>query len=337
MKTFKSFLAEQVKISTREQVESIIASYKNASEILNPDYQNLAQRANNILSRYSELAKKPVWDYFRDLRQYDEVTDLDYGWGIGLSLNGLSTFEKKLDKIKKTKYPAEVSGVVKKIVSVADNILSDWKQISIDMKALKLKVVKVTVKRQQEKEVKTEILKGKFRDSSSLIKVLESHLEEYKERARTESTKFVKSKLDALAAKNWDLSVVAPRPNSNNSREEYMRAIARRSIYELLTDSKDKTPRSTSDVRVVRELGVAKYIKDSVDGAEQSYREFMQKMIEKIGKPVVTAKFLGNIWTGSVLDVVTNDGESQRWNTKMIINFSKYQKMFNQFPTTRKK
>lgn len=45
----------------------------------------------------------------------------------------------------------------------------------------------------------------------------------------------------------------------------------------------------------------------------------------------------GNIWTGTTLMVTTNDGEEQIWNTQMIINFSKYQKMFNQFPSRRKK
>ena len=75
----------------------------------------------------------------------------------------------------------------------------------------------------------------------------------------------------------------------------------------------------------------------SVQGAEASYRDFMHKMITKIGKPVVNAKMTGNIWTSAVLTVNTNDGEEQVWNTKMILNFSKYQKMFNQFPSRRKK
>ena len=60
-------------------------------------------------------------------------------------------------------------------------------------------------------------------------------------------------------------------------------------------------------------------------------------MITKIGKPVTNAKMAGNIWTNAVLTVTTNDGEEQVWNTKMILNFSKYQKMFNQFPSRRKK
>jgi hypothetical protein len=91
------------------------------------------------------------------------------------------------------------------------------------------------------------------------------------------------------------------------------------------------------DIREPNPQGIARYVEMSVQGAEASYRDFMHKMITKIGKPVVNAKMTGNIWTSAVLTVNTNDGEEQVWNTKMILNFSKYQKMFNQFPSRRKK
>ena len=82
---------------------------------------------------------------------------------------------------------------------------------------------------------------------------------------------------------------------------------------------------------------IERYVQMNVTGAEEAYRNFMAKMIEKIGKPVVDAKMTGNIWTNATLHVTTNDGEEQVWNTKMILNFSKYQVMFNQFPSRRKK
>jgi hypothetical protein len=73
----------------------------------------------------------------------------------------------------------------------------------------------------------------------------------------------------------------------------------------------------------------------SKKGAEDAYRDFMEKMIQKIGKPVVDATMTGSIWTNAVLHVTTDDGEEQSWKTQMILNFSKYQKMFNQFPSRR--
>jgi hypothetical protein len=82
---------------------------------------------------------------------------------------------------------------------------------------------------------------------------------------------------------------------------------------------------------------IDRYIELNVKGAEDAYKNFMGKMIEKIGKPVVDAKMTGNIWTNATLHVTTDDGEEQVWSTQMIINFSKYQTMFNQFPSRRKK
>jgi len=82
---------------------------------------------------------------------------------------------------------------------------------------------------------------------------------------------------------------------------------------------------------------IDRYIEMNKQGAEDAYRNFMEKMIQKIGKPVVDAKMTGNIWTNAVLTVNTDDGEEQVWHTQMILNFSKYQKMFNQFPSRRKK
>jgi hypothetical protein len=82
---------------------------------------------------------------------------------------------------------------------------------------------------------------------------------------------------------------------------------------------------------------INRYIELNVKGAEEAYRNFMAKMIQKIGRPVVDAKMTGNIWTNAVLHVTTNDGEKQTWNTQMILNISKYQKMFNQFPTRKVK
>lgn len=48
---------------------------------------------------------------------------------------------------------------------------------------------------------------------------------------------------------------------------------------------------------------------------------------------MIEADMTGNPWHGSTLHVTCVDGEKQSWNTQMIINQSKYQKLFNQFPS----
>ena len=79
------------------------------------------------------------------------------------------------------------------------------------------------------------------------------------------------------------------------------------------------------------------FVENAVKGASQSYDEYVGKMVLKIGKPVVSATFTGDPWHGSTLTVVTNDGNKQVWDTKMILNYSKYGTMFNQFPSRLKK
>jgi hypothetical protein len=155
--------------------------------------------------------------------------------------------------------------------------------------------------------------------------------------AKTRATEFINNKLDALKKVDWHIDKVAPRPNSNYGYgTDYKTAAAKRSLYTSITTSKSSRV-GGSDVVEPNRPAIERYIDNAVKGAEESYRNFMAKMIQKIGKPVMDAKMTGNIWTNATLHVTTNDGEEQVWNTKMILNFSKYQTMFNQFPSRRKK
>jgi hypothetical protein len=139
-----------------------------------------------------------------------------------------------------------------------------------------------------------------------------------------------------LKSAGWDLEKVAPRVK-NGSSEDYKMAEAKRALYTAITKEKSSNRKpSEPDIREPNQAMINHYIKQNVQAAEDDYRAFMQKMIDKIGKPVVKAKMTGSIWTNALITVETNDGEEQAWNTQMIINFSKYQKMFNQFPSRRK-
>jgi hypothetical protein len=111
-----------------------------------------------------------------------------------------------------------------------------------------------------------------------------------------------------------------------------------RQVYQMLTKpTQSHFGRDEPHTVAPDRSKIEHYVKLNVQGAEDAYRGFMQKMIEKIGKPVIDAKMTGSIWTNAVLTVTTDDGDQQVWSTKMIINFSKYNKMFNQFPSRRKK
>lgn len=325
MRKFSSFIAE-ARMTTHSEIVAAVAKYKKAGEILNPEYQDLVSQAKRIMrgSAPDFLSLVPNW---REDRNQD-LMDLYY-----TSFDSFAShkkIEKLAAKVEKANNPN-----YKKAVAAVKQYLKDWKGVGEDLALLKGKVVKVTQKRAEAKQAAATAMGKKFSDSSSLIKIFESHLQEYKDMAEKRAKEFVKDRLDFLKKHDWDLDKAVPRTKSYS---DYKATEQKRQVLSALTKSTSSSRRyGEPDIREPDQTKIDHYVKMNVQGAEDAYRSFMQKMIEKIGKPVVDAKMTGNIWTNAILTVTTNDGEQQVWNTKMILNFSKYQKMFNQFPSRRKK
>ena len=325
MKNFKSYIAES-RMTTAGEIETAIAAYKKAGEILNPAYKDLVDQARRIFRGDSTHARELMLNHFRAGNRDEALDDLYYSWPHD-SFVSLNKAEKLSKKVKE-----------KDVVNAANAVFKVWKPIASDLKTLKGMVVKVSQKRAEAKQAASAVQARKFADSSSLIKIFESHMEEYKKRAEDEARKFVKGRLEVLKKHNWDLNSLAPRPRSHMSREEYKQAENRRDIYSAFT----RAVRSTSslsgpEIREPDQTKINHYIDMNIKSAEEAYRNFMAKMIQKIGKPVIDANMTGNIWTNALLTVTTDDGQQQVWKTQMILNFSKYQKMFNQFPSRRVK
>lgn len=332
MQSFKNYVVESVDVSG---LTAKIDSYKQVGEIVNPEYVRLNDSAKQLFRKDSNAVQNHALDLLRSARGAKEddsiVNDIYYSFSD--SMTGLGKLQKIAEKNKNSsdKY-------VKSIVAEVNKLVAAWKPIADDLKALKEKVVKVTTKRAETKAVATKAMERKFADSSSLIKVFEDHLEEYKNGAREEAQKFIDARIAALKKAEWDLNKVAPEPKTGYGTEAYKMAQARRAVYSSITKAKDQYPKKGEpDTRVLNQVMVDRYIDQNVQSAEDDYRGFMQKMIEKIGKPVVKATMTGSIWRNAVLTIETNDGEEQVWNTKMMINYSKYQKAYNQFPSLRKK
>jgi hypothetical protein len=140
---------------------------------------------------------------------------------------------------------------------------------------------------------------------------------------------FIDRKMKQLEDKDMDLNKLVPKNGDSQLK----------AFYRIITVSKNTGGYQINgpDIREISGKGVRNYIENTIKSAEMDYNAFIQKLIEKIGKPVVNAKMIGNIWTNCMLTVVCEDGEQQKWHTQAIINFSKYGKAFNQFPTRRKK
>lgn len=325
MKSFKNYIAE-ARMTTIGEITAAIAKHKKAGEILNPEYQDLIGQAKRIMrsSAPDILSLVPNW---REDRNQD-LMDLQYtNFDSFASHKKIERLVAKVEKVKNPGYG--------KVVAAIKQYLKDWKSIGEDLALLKNKVVKVTQKRAEAKQAAASAMGKKFADSSSLIKIFESHLQEYKNMAEKRAREFIKDRLEVLKNHDWDLDKVAPRARGYSG---YKAAEQKRAVYQAITKAKHAVQRyGDPDIREPDQTKIDHYVKMNVQGAEDAYRSFMQKMIEKIGKPVIDANMTGNIWTNAILTVTTNDGEQQVWNTKMILNFSKYQKMFNQFPSRRKK
>lgn len=339
MKNFRSYLKESRQtFADREHLHHAIKAYHQAGEIVNPEYQDLKYQATKMFEKALNVHQR----FFSDVAgtvlragEYDaDLSDLSGYFMFAPGFN-VSKIQKRIDNLKKRN--VRIPGT-DKLIAIAQQVVNEWRPVVEDFEKLKGIVVKTSTKRAEAKEVAAKVTEKKFRDSASLIAVFESHLGEYKEMARKRAVEFIEHKLAILEKAGWDLNVVAPHPKSSIGREAYRKASESRSLYSNLTRALKSTRFvDEPDIRVRNKDAEQRYINDAVRGAEESYRAFMQKMIEKIGKPVETAKMVGSIWTDAKLTVTTIDGEEQVWNTKMILNFSKYDKMFNQFPSRRKK
>ena len=331
MITFKQFL-----LSESPDVKALIDSYLAAGEIVNPEYVKLNSSVKKSFERESEVVKKLFLDYMHTMRplgkEHPAVVDLYYDWPTD-GFTSLNKASKKLKALEALKLPG-----TDQIITAGTKVLNDWIPIAEKLKELKTKVVKTATKRAAVQAAAAVVMQKKFTDSSSLIKVFESHLEEYKKGAANRAEEFIDKRLSRLKDAGWDLSVVAPNPTASVGREQYKMMSALRQFYLSVTEpTGQRMSFKGPEIVKASTTRINAYIKHAVDAAEADYRAFMQKMIEKIGKPVVSAKMTGNIWTNAVLTVETNDGEEQVWNTKMIINYSKYSTAFNQFPSRRQK
>jgi len=330
MKKFESFLKEE-RMTTHAEIILAIAHHKKAGEIMNPVYINLVDQAKRVM-RGGKYNPQPdsVLDTLAKHREDKELSDLYYTSFDGFTSHG--KIAKLIDKLEKKNIPA-----YKKMIADVKEYLKDWKSVGEDLKLLKTKVVKTIQKRAEAKAEATKVMDKKKVDSAPLIKIFESHMNEYITVAGQRAKEFIQQKLEVLKNNDWDLNKVAPSPNTHYGSAVYQQAKAKRDLYTSLTKSKTGyMGRNQPDIRVPNPEMIDRYIKLAKQGAEDSYRGFMEKMIQKIGKPVIDAKMTGNIWTNALLTVTTDDGEQQVWDTKMILNFSKYQKMFNQFPSRRK-
>lgn len=297
-------------------IEKTISDYIAQKKIVKPKFDDLKYEVNRQVEKEGGLIfNKHCLGTGPELETLG-LSDLSYS--IPNNLHSIKSLGNKLSKLK-INHP---------LVADLDQFHKKWLPVRDKWETLKTMVVKTTkVRAEKKQEIENEKQK-KFFDSSTLVGALTKHLEDYKNRAQELATKQYEDTMKELEKHGWDLDKAAPRPHSRMTRSDYRFYQNRRDHLLALSDG-DKNMRRFSPSKQ------AKFVQTQVDNAHHEYMSWVQKMIEKIGKPVTGATITGNPWVRSTLKVQTSDNEEQTWSTKMIINRSKYDKLFNQFPSRR--
>lgn len=143
-----------------------------------------------------------------------------------------------------------------------------------------------------------------------------------------------------LAAAGNDLQKCAAYPSSLGlTTFQYRSQVAKYMLFRNLTVRRDNGSRGMHDPEFasMSPNGIAKFVKETRENAAAQYDAYVAKLNKKIGT-VIHAELKGNhVWGFSFLTVELPSGEKQIWKTQQIINQSKYEKVFNQFPTRKVK
>lgn len=166
--------------------------------------------------------------------------------------------------------------------------------------------------------------------------------EDAKKRARDEARLFIAEATAELQANEWDIEKAAPYPMNIGHGFAYHLARAKYDDFHAITTSDpvkgyQALGRSSPYFVVMDDKKKQTFIDKREEQACREYDAFVAKLIKKIG-PTKSATLEGNhVWSFSILYVVLENGEHQRWNTKQIVNRSVYGKLFNQWPSRKMK
>jgi hypothetical protein len=142
--------------------------------------------------------------------------------------------------------------------------------------------------------------------------------------------------MQKMTESDWDLNVYAPRLHyydyqykSRQREREFVTTLFDYDYERNMHSDKHQFFKFSTERR-------DRFIQDARDGAAAQYDAFVEKLIVKVGE-VDSAVLHGNhVWGYSILEV--RKGEVvERWKTQQIVNFSKYNKVFNQWPTRKVK
>ena len=298
-------------------VDYDFSKYFEAGEILNPDFEEIKRKWNRIVEKEFEEIKAK----HRPIRHpYD-----DFIYFIPTVLN-ISQLKNKM------KFFDDRNEIERDIMA----FYVKYAPMSEDFKRLK-GIVKTTVrKREETKERKREEFASKCQ-IDPLTVALMTRYKDFIDGAKRIAGEVYDEQRKYLE-ENGGLSKVAPYPSMSDFTSDRTSILAGKRVTTRHFDeagyngAKEKHESYKMFVTMKRE----EYVEMNGKQAHESFMAWICKMAAKIGKKVLKADMTGvDPWAESVLAVETEGGDEQIWHTRMIINRSKYGKMFHQFPSRR--
>lgn len=138
------------------------------------------------------------------------------------------------------------------------------------------------------------------------------------------------AKLEAVGGVRDDLYRL---PKNDDSRETYIKLKNQRIFIQAITRQLPNNPR----VFVRDSVKIMTMLESAANDAAASFDSYVAKLNKKIGKDVVKAEIVGQVWQESYLTITRAAGDVEVWKTQMIVNVSSLGNFFNQWPTRRLK
>lgn len=235
-------------------------------------------------------------------------------------------FEKKMKKLGHADHP-----MMKDIFA----LINELRELQDAVEYLKSVEISAVVKKAQVKAQKEE--EQKIRNQTDAVYQAVLPLKKAAELNAEQRTREIAARVaEELIAVGGNLNKLAPEPEyisyENSQTVAYKVAMQTRAFYIDFSERIGRTTKREVTVARTEEL-VARAIRD----AGLQFEAFVFKLNDKINDPVLSAELKGNaVWTDSLLTVETKNKGQQVWHTQMILNVSKYGKVFNQFPTRLK-
>jgi sigma54-dependent transcription regulator len=128
----------------------------------------------------------------------------------------------------------------------------------------------------------------------------------------------------------------APSPVAGRDSNYKEKSALHRFVRRIVTTG--NSPRMVNEEAIAtgfNEDGIRLLVEQAGKEAEQGFEAYIKKLESKVGE-YDSVEYFGDLFSFSVLKV-TKNGVSESWKTQMIMNVSKYGKLFNQYPTRKVK